>query len=205
MPDSATPDPNAVLTFWFGDGLGLGWPSTSRSDLWFGGDSVLDRQITAQFGLWVHDAVAGGLQTWETVPVTRLALIILLDQFTRNVYRGSKQAYAGDARAQALVTDTLAKDSDPQLPWAGRAFMYMPLMHAENLAHQDECMRQFTQLHADVPDALKASIQSHMKSAHEHRDIIAKFGRFPYRNAVLGRTSTVPEQEFLTHGPRFGQ
>ena len=205
MSDSATPGPSDVLTFWFGDGLDLGWPSASRSDLWFGGGPKLDRQITAQFGPAVHNAVAGGLQTWEDVPATRLALIILLDQFTRNVYRGSKQAYAGDVRAHALVKDALAMATDQQLPWAGRAFMYMPLMHTEAISHQDECVRRFTQLHADVPDALKASIQGHLTSAHEHRDIVARFGRFPYRNAVLGRTSTALEQEFLTHGPRFGQ
>ena len=83
--------------------------------------------------------------------------------------------------------------------------MYMPLMHTEDLANQDECVRRFTQLHAEVPDALKDSIQSHLKSAHEHRDIIARFGRFPYRNAVLGRTSTAPERDFFALGPQFGQ
>ena len=205
MPDTATADSRAVLTFWFGDGLELGWPSASRSDLWFGGDPKLDQQITVRFGPCVRNAVAGGLQTWQDVPATRLALVILLDQFTRNVYRGSKQAYAGDARARALVAAALAKATDLQLPWVGRAFMYMPLMHTEDLANQDECVRRFTQLHAEVPDALKDSIQSHLKSAHEHRDIIARFGRFPYRNAVLGRTSSAPERDFLALGPRFGQ
>ena len=205
MPDIATPDPSAVLTFWFGDGLEHGWPSASRSDLWFGGGPKLDQQITAQFGALVYDAVAGGLQTWQDAPDSLLALVILLDQFTRNVYRGTGQAYAGDARAQALVADALAKAMDQQLPWAGRAFMYMPLMHTEYLAQQDECVRRFTQLHADVPEALKPSIEGHLKSAHAHRDIIARFGRFPYRNAVLGRTSTALEQDFLTRGPRFGQ
>ena len=160
VPKAATADASAVLTFWYGDGLDLGWPSASRSDLWFGGGPKLDQQITAQFGPMVQDAVAGGLQTWQDGPTSRLALVILLDQFTRNVYRGSKKAYDGDARAQALVADALAKGMDPQLPWAGRAFMYMPLMHTESIAHQDECVRRFTQLHADVPDALKASIQS---------------------------------------------
>lgn len=204
VPDATAADASAILTFWFGDGLDLGWPSASRSDLWFGGGLKLDQQITAQFGTLVQDAVAGG-QTWEDVPATRLALIILLDQFTRNVYRGSQRAYEGDARAQALVADALANAMDPQLPWAGRAFMYMPLMHTEGIAHQDKCVRRFAQLHADVPDALKESIQSHLKSAHEHRDIIARFGRFPYRNAVLGRTSTALARDSLTHGPRFGQ
>ena len=205
MTDTAAPDPNTVLAFWFGDGLDLGWPSASRSDLWFGGGPKLDQQITAQFGVRVREAVTGGLQAWQDAPRNCLALVILLDQFTRNVFRGTGKAYAGDARAQALVADALAKATDRQLPWAGRAFMYMPLMHTENLAQQDECIRRFTRLLADVPDAFKASIAGHLSSAHEHRDVIARFGRFPHRNAVLGRTSTAVEQEFLTQGPRFGQ
>ena len=199
-------DCNAVLTFWFGDGLELGWPSASRSELWFGGGPALDGQITAQFGARVQEAVAGGLRPWEAKPSSRLALIILLDQFTRNLYRSSATAYAGDARAQALVTDALQKGMDLQLPWAGRAFLYMPLMHTEALAQQDDCVRRFTQLRDDVPAPLKQALQSHLDCAVEHRSIIARFGRFPYRNTVLGRTSTALGQQFIhQEGSRFGQ
>ena len=198
-------DGKTVLDFWFGDGIELGWPSDSRKDLWWGGGPELDQNIKTRFGDWVQQAVAGGLKDWEAGPLNRLALVILLDQFTRNVYRRSAQAFAGDSRSQALVSDALAKGMDRQLPWVGRVFFYMPLMHAEHLALQDECVRRFTQLHADAPEALKADLVGNIEFSKSHRDIVAQFGRFPYRNAVLGRTSTAPERDFLALGPRFGQ
>jgi uncharacterized protein (DUF924 family) len=204
-PVIASADCQAVLDFWFGDGLALGWPSTSRSDLWWGGGPALDMSIKTRFGDWVQQAVAGGLKDWEATPLNRLALVILLDQFTRNVYRGSAQAFAGDVRSQALAGEALAQGLDQELPWAGRSFLYTPLSHSEDLARQDESVRRFTQLQADVPEALKPSLQGFVKSAIEHRDIIARFGRFPHRNAVLGRTNTAAEEDFIQHGPRFGQ
>ena len=194
-----------MLDFWFGDGLAVGWPSGSRNDLWWGGGAELDQTIKTRFGEWVQQAVAGGLKDWEPDPLNRLALVILLDQFTRNVHRRSAQAFAGDSRSQALVSDALTKGMDQQLPWVGRVFFYMPLMHAEHLALQDECVRRFTQLHADAPEALKADLVGNIEFSKGHRDIIARFGRFPYRNAVLARTSTAAEEEFLKNGPRFGQ
>ena len=131
--------------------------------------------------------------------------IILLDQFTRNVFRGSGQAFAGDALAQQLVLQTLADDADLELPWVGRVFMYMPLMHAENLALQNECVTRFEQLVTDAPPALKERLQGNLDFARQHRAIVEQFGRFPYRNAALGRASTPEEQVFLTTGQRFGQ
>ena len=203
--DNPTPKPSEILSLWFGDGLELGWPSTSKSDLWWGGGPALDLSIKTQFGTGVQQAVAGGLQDWEDAPLNRLALVILLDQFSRNVYRGSAQAFAGDGRAQRLVMDGLALKMDGQLPWCGRAFFYMPLMHCEDLAYQDECVKRFGQLHQDGPEAHKAELLSNLKFARDHRDIIARFGRFPYRNAVLGRTNTALEDDFIKTGPRFGQ
>jgi uncharacterized protein (DUF924 family) len=195
----------SILTFWFGDGLTLGWPSVDKSPLWWGGGAALDAQITAQFGDKVRAAVAGGLTDWESQPLDRLALVILLDQFTRNVFRSKPAAFAGDARAQTLVQQGLELRVDESLPWVGRVFFYMPLMHAENLALQDLALQRFTQLHASAPEPIQAKLKGNLDSAVEHRNIIAQFGRFAHRNAVLGRTSTAQELEFLTHGPRFGQ
>ena len=205
----------AILDFWFADGLALGWPSRDMGKLWFGGDARLDQQIRAQFGPWVESAQAGGLQGWEQdaaggpVPGlpgwAPLALVILLDQFSRNMFRGTARAFAGDARAQRLVSEALAQGVDARLPWVARVFLYMPLMHAEHLALQEECVRRFSALAAQVPTALHARIASHLDFAQKHRDIVARFGRFPYRNAVLGRESTALELEFLKNGPRFGQ
>ncbi len=194
-----------VLDFWFGDGLQRQWPSDDRSKLWWGGSAELDATINTQFGALVRSAVVDGLKDWENDAMQRLALIILLDQFTRNVFRGQPQAFSGDARSQKLVRQWLDLNLDHKLPPVARAFTYMPLMHAENLAHQDECVRRFTHLLTSVPADTKHHIESHLKSAIEHRDIIARFGRFPHRNQVLIRASTPEEAEFLKTGPRFGQ
>ncbi|MDB5966550.1 MAG: hypothetical protein JWQ72_3050 [Polaromonas sp.] len=195
----------SVLDFWLGDGLALGWPSEDLGKRWFGGGTALDQDIAARFGDRVREAVGGGLADWEAQPLSRLALIILLDQFTRNVFRGSGKAFEGDDRSQRLVMDALAKGWDHALPWVGRLFLYMPLMHAENLALQDECIAQFRQLKQEAPEPLKAGFQGNEDFARKHRDIIAQFGRFPYRNGALGRTSTPGEEIFLKNGPRFGQ
>lgn len=194
-----------VLRFWFGDEPLCDWPQPHRGDLWFRGDAQVDAHIKAQFGALVDEAVAGGLGQWEDQPQTRLALILLLDQFTRNVYRGQARAFAGDARAQALTQRTLDAGEDALLPRAGRLFVYMPLMHAETLAQQDACVACFERLHAGAPDGTREILAENLRYAVLHRDIVARFGRYPHRNAVLGRQSTPAELEFLKDGPRFGQ
>ena len=202
---SDAPQARSVLDFWFQDGLETGWPSQNPDDLWFGGGPELDRTIDQRFGELVRAAVVGGLENWETEPLDRLALVLLLDQFTRNVFRGRAQAFSGDARAQALATDALARGWDKKLPLAGRVFLYMPLTHAENMVHQDECVRHMQALVAEAESRLTQNLQDFLRSAQQHRGIIARFGRFPHRNAVLGRASSLSEVEFLTDGPRFGQ
>ena len=194
-----------VLDFWFGDGLALGWPSDDRSGLWFGGGAALDRQIRERFGNLVAQALDGQLGEWESDVNDRLALVILLDQFTRNVHRGEARAFAGDGRSQRLVLQSLALDHDAGLPTIGRVFFYMPLMHAESLVLQDECVLKFETLVRQSPPALQQKLQGNLKAAHEHTDIVRRFGRFPHRNAVLGRPNTPEEDSFLMNGPRFGQ
>ena len=203
--DTQNPDASAVLDYWFPDALTLGWPSQSRSGLWFGGGKAQDEDIARRFGEPVGQALAGALTDWEATPLQRLALVVLLDQFTRNVYRGTAQAFAGDARAQALVQDALAQGWDTGLPLAGAIFLYMPLMHAEDLALQDECVRGFAALLARAPAERHADLQGNLKFAEQHRDIIARYGRFPYRNAAMGRVNSAEEDTFLRDGPRFGQ
>lgn len=203
--DGIDPRAAGVLEFWFNDGLSQDWPSGNPGKVWFGNDPVLDEGIRAAFGPLVDEALRGGLQPWETTPLERLALTILLDQFTRNLYRGKSGAFAGDTRTQQLTLDAIARDWDHQLPYAGRVFLYMPLMHAEDLSLQQECVIRFAELHDEVPAALKKNIQGSLDFAEQHRDIIARFGRFPYRNAALGRINTAEEDGFLVKGPRFGQ
>ena len=194
-----------VLHYWLADGLENDWPSASLSQRWFGGGVGQDAEIDAQFGPLVAAALDGDLADWEHAPLTRLALVIVLDQFTRNVYRGEARAFAGDGRAQQLVLQSLALDHDQALPRVGRVFLYMPLMHAEDLALQDECVARFEALVKGSPPELSESLQGNLRFAQAHRDIIQRFGRFPYRNEVLKRKSTAEELEFLKSGPRFGQ
>ena len=142
-----------------------------------------------------------GLLPWLGIA----AIIILLDQFTRNVYRGQARAFAGDPRAQQLVLQTLTMGQNTLLPRVGRVFLYMPLMHAEDLALQDECVARFTHLLNTATPERREALASNLRFAQQHRDIVAQYGRFPYRNAALGRENTPAETEFLKTGPRFGQ
>lgn len=202
-PDS--PSTLDVLDFWLGDGLLNDWPSTDRQSLWFGGGAAQDAHIAQRFGALVDHALDGGLSEWEAHLPSRLALIIVLDQFTRNVHRGRARAFAGDARAQQLVRRTLASQQDLLLTRVGRVFLYMPLMHAEDLALQELCVERFSHLLDTAPEALRDTLASNLRFAQQHRDIIATHGHFPYRNAALGRPSTPADIAFLTNGPRFGQ
>ena len=205
-PHSPTnPTAQDVLSFWLGDGLLYDWPSTDHSTLWFGGGATQDEQIRHRFGALVDEALSGGLADWEANINTRLALIIVLDQFTRNVYRGQARAFAGDPRAQQLVLQTLTMGQNTLLPRVGRVFLYMPLMHAEDLALQDECVARFTHLLNTATPERREALASNLRFAQQHRDIVAQYGRFPYRNAALGRENTPAETEFLKNGPRFGQ
>ena len=206
MADGQLPEHvQGVLDYWFEDGLQLGWPSRNLNSFWFGKDAERDTHIDAQFGSLVRKALAGDLHGWDAAPASRLALIILLDQFTRNVFRGTASAFAGDGRAAALVTTGLAQGMDKTLPWIGRTFFLMPLMHAEDLTLQDEGVARYTELRDAAPAGLRGKMADQVESANEHRDIVARFGRFPHRNAALGRASTPEEAEFLRNGQRFGQ
>lgn len=194
-----------VLDFWFGDSLEAGWPAKSRNGLWFRADAALDEEIRHHFGAMVEAAVQQEWVDWEAKPLSRLALVLLLDQFTRNVYRGSAEAFSGDHRAVTLVMEGIARGMDRQMPWIGRVFFYMPLMHAEDADLQLECLAAFRQLREDVPQELQEQVDGNIRFAEEHRDIIERFGRFPHRNDVLGRISTEEEQAFLENADRYGQ
>jgi uncharacterized protein (DUF924 family) len=201
--------PGDVLDFWLADGVQLGWPTQNMSKRWFGGGAALDEEIKLRFGPRVLQALDGALGDWAqgapTPALGQLAHVILLDQFTRNVFRSEARAFSGDEKAQQLVTQAIDSQADQQLPWVGRVFMYMPLMHAENIELQRQCVSRFAQLVEDAPADLKERLQGNLDFAREHEDIIARFSRFPYRNAALGRTSTPEEEAFLANGPRFGQ
>ncbi len=199
------PTAQDVLDFWLGDGLERGWCSDKRDELWFGGNATIDSQIRERFGALVEEALNGGLSGWEARIDTRLALVLLLDQFTRNVYRGQARAFAGDRRAQQLSLDAHASGMDAEFATVGMVFLSMPLMHAEDVALQAESVLRFQRLLDTCAPELRDTLARNLEFAQVHRDIVEKFGRFPYRNAALGRTSTPAEEAFLKDGPRFGQ
>lgn len=195
-PSNESVTPQSVLDFWF---------SETMAKRWFTGEKDLDEEIRSKFGKQVALALAGDLIEWESEPSSRLALVLLLDQLPRNIFRGKAQAFTGDERAQRLVSIGLARGADLSLPWLGRVFFYMPLMHAEDLQLQEEGVRRYSSLAAAAPQDLRDVMQSSLAYAEQHRDIIARLGRFSHRNSALGRTSTALEFEFLKTGPRFGQ
>lgn len=191
-----------ILDFWF-DGAVDDPAMASRR--WFGGGGSTDDMIRERFGDDVAIAVDGGHADWTSTAHGRLALILLLDQFTRNLYRGSARAYAGDARAAALCRAGLAADMDRELGLFERAFFLMPMQHSESRVDQDVSVQGFEALVTAAPARLRRPAQTFLAHAREHRDIVRRFGRFPHRNAVLGRTSTKAERIYLEDAPRYGQ
>lgn len=160
------------------------------SERWFEKDAAFDAEIRRRF-LATHEAAARGeLTDWEATPAGALALILTLDQFPRNMFRGEARSLATDAQARAAARAALARSFDRQAPADLRTFFYLPLMHAENLADQERCVALYRALGDE--DSLKHAMQ--------HADIIRRFGRFPHRNAVLGRRTTPEEQAFLDAG-----
>jgi uncharacterized protein (DUF924 family) len=195
----------ALLDLWLGDGLARDWPSLPRSDLWFNATPEQDADLRERFGAEVQAALDGQRDGWAASPTGRLALVVLLDQLPRNLFRRQAAAFAGDARAQAQVQAALVAREDEAMPTIGRVFLYLPLTHAESLPLQDECVRRFERLRANAAPERHAELDNFLRFARLHRDIVARFGRFTHRNAALGRESTAEEREFLKDGPRFGQ
>jgi uncharacterized protein (DUF924 family) len=201
----------SVRDFWFGP-LPLSAEELKRRiRFWYGdGSSQLrqqrDEQIRTRFGALLERAAAGQLAAWADGPRRRLSLIILLDQFPRNLFRGTSRAFAYDAQALGLTLSGMQSAADAALDVVERIFFYMPLQHAESREVQDESVAAYRRLHSEAPAELRGSFGSALRSAVNHRAIIEQFGRFPYRNRVLGRTSTREESEWLRKGgTSFGQ
>lgn len=179
----------AILDFWFSP-VGSGEHGKTRGG-WFRKNVEFDGLIRSQFVADIEAALAGELADWEQSSQELLALIILLDQFTRNIFRDSARAFAGDVRALALARKAIELQWDTALLPVQRWFAYLPFEHSENLADQEEAVRLFRLLEA-YPECNGVSVW-----AEKHYEVIAKFGRFPHRNAVLGRASTAEELEYL--------
>jgi uncharacterized protein (DUF924 family) len=170
--------PTEVLAFWRAVG----------PDKWFGKHPDLDAEIAARFAATWEIAATGALAQWEETPEGALALTIVLDQLPRNMFRGQARTYAGDALARAVATRALERGFDRRITHDERQFLYLPFMHSENLADQERCRALARGYGSDT----------FTRFAEHHAEIIRRFGRFPHRNALLGRSSTPEEVEFLT-------
>lgn len=177
--------PSSVLDFWFGTQAGAVRPE------WFRKDAAFDDQIRQRFGALVDQALGGPLG-WGPAPDDRLAEILLLDQFPRNLFRGQARAFAGDARARALALGLIDDGSHLTLAPVRRWFVYLPLEHAEDLPLQDRSVA----LHAALA-AADPAFDDALDYARRHRDVVQRFGRFPHRNAALGRADTTEEAAYL--------
>ena len=190
MPDTQ----HSILDFWFGR-PGSAEYGRSRSE-WFRKNAAFDAEIRSRFGAAVETALAGGFTDW-TAPRALLARVLLLDQFTRNSFRDTPRAFAGDAQALAIVTDAIARGDDRPLIAVERWFLYMPYAHAEELTAQGRSLALFKRLRDET------GLAEPLPFAERHAGVIRRFGRFPHRNAVLGRESTPKDIAFLAApGPR---
>ena len=190
-------DAQAVLDFWFAANRDP--EHGSVRDLWFRKSEATDRTIAERFGTLIEQALRGELDDWAAQPESALAQIVLLDQFTRNSFRDTPRAFAGDKRALAAAMAMVGSRQDETLLPVQRVFVYLPFEHAEGIGMQNEALRLFTRLVASAPE-----MQGMLDYTRRHHDVIARFGRFPHRNQVLGRHSTAAELAFLAEpGSRF--
>jgi uncharacterized protein (DUF924 family) len=201
----------SVREFWFGELPLSAQQLQQRMRFWFGSEPTplrreRDETIRSRFAALLERAGRGELASWADGPRRRLSLVILLDQFPRNIYRGSARAFAFDTQALALTLSGMQSAADAALDVVERIFFYMPLQHAESREVQDESVAAFRRLRQEAPEELHAVFDGALRSAEHHRAIIEQFGRFPHRNRVLNRPSTPEESQWLAKsGDTFGQ
>jgi uncharacterized protein (DUF924 family) len=197
-------DADTVLTFWFGeltDGLAAG----THRRRWFESNAARDERIRDEFGPLLVRAADGKLASWRDTPRSSLALIIICDQFARQIHRGTAAAYATDPLALEIAHEMVASGDDLSLALDERVFVYMPFEHSESRTDQHTSVGLFTALRDATPAAGRRLTGAFVGHARQHRDIVLRFGRFPHRNALLDRVSTPAEQEFLKSAGDFGQ
>ncbi|MCE2595234.1 DUF924 domain-containing protein [Motilimonas cestriensis] len=196
----------SVLTYWFGD-LRDGLSDALHRNRWFQGGESVDAEIKAKFAALHQGIVAGEYAHWLKQDLGILATVIVLDQFSRTLFRGSKTAFAYDGQALALAKEAVARGIDLRLPLDYRLFLYLPYEHSENMQDQEQCLALMQGMLEDA-HSLEAQqlVQQYLQFAEDHYAIIRRFGRYPHRNAVLGRPSRQIEVRYLADEPaRFGQ
>ncbi|MEX0808428.1 MAG: DUF924 family protein [Dongiaceae bacterium] len=186
---SAETDPRALLDFWF---------SAYARERWFVKEDAFDAELARRFSGQQRAAADGKLADWEAAPESALALVLLLDQLPRNMFRSSPRAFASDADARAVATRAIAHGFDRETPLDRQFFFYLPFEHSEALADQDRCVDLFREWAAAHGPEAAERLREHLWFVERHHEIIRRFGRFPHRNQTLGRTSTEAEIAFLT-------
>ncbi|WP_415754304.1 DUF924 family protein [Pseudomonas leptonychotis] len=198
-----------LLDWWFGaagggSGATAAEVAASRTALWFGKQDRQDDQAREQFGALVEQALADQLQDWQREPEGWLATLLLLDQLPRMIFRDTPRAFAGDSLARPLALHGLTQGWDQQLSPIQRVFAYLVLEHAEEPALQNQAVRLFSTLYQQAADAERELFAGYLDYAERHQQVIARFGRFPHRNQILGRPSNTEESAFLLEpGSRF--
>lgn len=192
-------NPEEVLSYWFPEEDIRADRETFRRRMqwWYAGGPEVDKEITERFGPLLEQARRGELDSWAETPRGRLALIIVLDQFSRNIYRGSPLSYAQDPKALRLAVEGIDAGMDQKLTFAEKMFFWMPLAHSEDLALHEQVIRHQEEVMADPPTHLRAEYDFGIGQARGAHDVIARFGRYPHRNEILGRASTPEELEYL--------
>ena len=195
-----------IADFWLVASQDAPETAFARRDWWYEGAPEIDDEIRARFGLLVEQACNRELMHWTASAEGSFALVLLLDQFTRNIYRNTPRAYAGDACSFEVVCDAIAGGQDGEMHPVSRIWLYHPFHHSEELAEQDRGLALLQTLRNEAEPAWHAYVERSIRGWTRHRDIVARFGRFPHRNAVLGRVSTDEEQRFIEGGAEsFGQ
>jgi uncharacterized protein (DUF924 family) len=199
--------PDPLLQYWFGADQNDAVAFAQRKKTWFTGGPAVDKEITDAYSKLLEAAGGGALGDWEDSSRGRLALILLFDQFPRNIFRGSRTAFAYDAPAFALAESGIELKLDRDLTLLERLFFYMPYQHSESLQVQKRSVQLFESLaRQEAAKHIAETLRGFAQYARQHAEIVARFGRFPHRNRLLGRPSTPEEEHFLRDGgPTFGQ
>ena len=206
ITDDDTRRIDEILSFWFKE-QALSAPQIDRRlDIWFGEDAVFDHECKKEFSDDVDRASEGKLNHWADEPHGRLTLILLLDQFRRNIYRGTAEAFAMDKLALKLCVEGAMEKKDKGLTPIQQAFYYMPLQHAESRKVQVKSIKIYNRLAEVVSPTYRETFETIAQFAELHHDIVQQFGRFPHRNSLLNRDNTPEENEYLAgDSPDFGQ
>lgn len=188
VPKSLLMTPDDILRFWF---------TELAPDQWFRGGEAVDEMIGSRYEPLIEAVHSGGHDDWSRTPQGRLAMLLVLDQFPRNIYRGQARAFAYDDKALALALEGIAAGADQHLDLHERAFFYLPLEHSESLEIQDRSLERYAALVLSIPPEQREQARNYLDYAWQHYSIIKRFGRYPHRNEILGRESSAEETEFL--------